>query len=76
MNVSPHAGKPAEDAILVNVPRLVTASYTDRPDPAVPAQRVHFGTVRVMRTDEERMIARCVPRAGPRMKRGAQETHE
>jgi phosphoglucomutase len=44
MNVSPHAGKPAEDAILVNVPRLVTAYYTDRPDPAVPAQRVHFGT--------------------------------
>ncbi|MGO9709166.1 MAG: phosphoglucomutase (alpha-D-glucose-1,6-bisphosphate-dependent) [Polyangiaceae bacterium] len=44
MKISPHAGKPAEDAILVNVPRLVTAYYTDRPDPAVPAQRVHFGT--------------------------------
>jgi len=44
MKISPRAGKPAEDAILVNVPRLVTAYYTDRPDPSVPAQRVHFGT--------------------------------
>ena len=30
--------------MLVNVPRLVTAYYTGRPDPAVPAQRVAFGT--------------------------------
>jgi phosphoglucomutase len=44
MKISPRAGKPAEDAIIVNVPRLVTAYYTDRPDPSVPAQRVHFGT--------------------------------
>jgi phosphoglucomutase len=28
----------------VNVPRLVTAYYTCRPDPAVRAQRVAFGT--------------------------------
>jgi phosphoglucomutase len=30
--------------MLVNVPRLVTAYYTGQPDPAVPAQRVQFGT--------------------------------
>jgi phosphoglucomutase len=28
----------------VNVPRLVTAYYVERPDPSVPAQRVSFGT--------------------------------
>jgi phosphoglucomutase len=44
MNISPLAGKPAPHAMLVNVPRLVTSYYTDRPDPAVPAQRVAFGT--------------------------------
>jgi phosphoglucomutase len=42
--VSPLAGKPADPSRLVNVPRLVTAYYTGRPDPAVPAQRVSFGT--------------------------------
>jgi phosphoglucomutase len=30
--------------MLLNVPRLITAYYTDAPDPAVPAQRVAFGT--------------------------------
>jgi phosphoglucomutase len=44
MPVSPLAGKPADPATLVNVPRLVTAYYTERPDPAVPAERVVFGT--------------------------------
>jgi phosphoglucomutase len=44
MNVSPLAGKPAEPSMLVNVPRLVTAYYAETPDPAVPAQRVAFGT--------------------------------
>jgi phosphoglucomutase len=44
MNVSPKAGKPADRADLVNVPKLVTAYYTERPDPTVPAQRVAFGT--------------------------------
>src|SRR6266481_5286539 len=42
--VSPLAGKPAAPAMLVDVPRLVTAYYTEKPDPAVPAQRVVFGT--------------------------------
>ena len=44
MNVSPLAGKPAEPALLVNVPRLVTAYYSETPDASVAAQRVNFGT--------------------------------
>jgi phosphoglucomutase len=44
MNVSPLAGRPADQASLVNVPDLVTAYYTEKPDPAIPAQRVVFGT--------------------------------
>jgi phosphoglucomutase len=44
MNVSPLAGKPAPRDILVNVPRLITAYYKEVPDPAVPSQRVAFGT--------------------------------
>ena len=44
MTVYPLAGKPADPSLLINVPRLVTAYYTKRPDPSVPAQRVVFGT--------------------------------
>jgi phosphoglucomutase len=44
MNVNPLAGKPADPASLVNVPDLVTAYYTEKPDPAIPAQRIVFGT--------------------------------
>ena len=44
MNVSPLAGKPATPAMLVDVPRLVTAFYTDVPDSSVRGQRVAFGT--------------------------------
>src|SRR5258706_3090241 len=44
MQVSPLAGKPADASILINVPRVVTAYYTGRPDPSVPGQRVVFGT--------------------------------
>ena len=43
-NVSPLAGKPVEPSMLVNVPRLVTAYFAGKPDPAVAAQRVAFGT--------------------------------
>jgi phosphoglucomutase len=42
--ISPLAGKPAPLSSLVDVSRLVTAYFTGRPDPAVPAQRVAFGT--------------------------------
>ncbi len=44
MKVNPLAGKPAEPALLVNIPKLITAYYTEVPDPHVPAQRVLFGT--------------------------------
>jgi len=44
MNVSPLAGKPADESILLNVPKLITAYYSEVPDPSVPAQRVAFGT--------------------------------
>jgi len=40
----PRAGQPADPSMLINVPRLITAYYTGKPDPAVPAQRVSFGT--------------------------------
>ncbi len=42
--ISPLAGKPAPPSLLVDVPRLLTAYYTEIPDPSVPAQRVAFGT--------------------------------
>ena len=42
--ISPLAGKPAPRSLLVDVPRLITAYYTVVPDPAVPSQRVAFGT--------------------------------
>ena len=42
--ISPLAGKPAPESILANVPRLVTDYYAFEPDPAVPEQRVAFGT--------------------------------
>jgi phosphoglucomutase len=44
MQISPLAGKPAEQNILINIPRLVTAYYTGKPDPSVTAEKVSFGT--------------------------------
>jgi phosphoglucomutase len=44
VKVSPLAGKPATPAMLLDVPRLVTAYYTDVPDFSVQEQRVAFGT--------------------------------
>ncbi len=38
------AGKPAPRELLTNIPRLVTAYYTLKPDPAARAQLVSFGT--------------------------------
>jgi len=40
----PRAGKPAEPQDLADIPRLVAAYYTGRPDPAEPGHRVAFGT--------------------------------
>jgi len=42
--VNPLAGHPAPAAALVDVPKLITAYYSERPDPAIAAQRVSFGT--------------------------------
>jgi phosphoglucomutase len=44
MTVSPLAGTLLPPALLVDVPRLITAYFTQAPDPANPAQRVAFGT--------------------------------
>jgi len=44
MAVHPRAGKLPEPAMLANIPRLVSAYYTARPDPSIPAERVSFGT--------------------------------
>ncbi len=42
--LSPLAGKPAPRSLLANIPRVVTAYFALVPDPAIPAQRVAFGT--------------------------------
>jgi phosphoglucomutase len=41
---NPRAGQPAALSDLVDVPHLVTAYYSEHPDPSVPEQRVSFGT--------------------------------
>ena len=38
------AGKPPPRSLLVNIPRLVSAYYTHKPDISDPSQRVGFGT--------------------------------
>jgi phosphoglucomutase len=38
------AGKPAPREMLVNIPRLITAYYSNQPDPRIAEQRVTFGT--------------------------------
>ena len=43
-HISPLAGKPAPAKSLVDVPRLISAYYTERPDMSVREQRVAFGT--------------------------------
>lgn len=44
MSISPMAGKRPEESLLINPSSLIEAYYTARPDPAVPSQRVSFGT--------------------------------
>lgn len=44
MKISPLAGKLATSAMLINVPQLITAYYSELPDFAIPEQRVAFGT--------------------------------
>ncbi len=42
--IDPLAGQQAPADRLVDVPRLVTAYYTEKPDPGIASQRVAFGT--------------------------------
>ncbi|HEX6756051.1 MAG TPA: phosphoglucomutase (alpha-D-glucose-1,6-bisphosphate-dependent) [Mycobacteriales bacterium] len=44
MPPSDRAGQPATPADLVDVPKLITAYYSEHPDVGVPEQRVAFGT--------------------------------
>jgi phosphoglucomutase len=44
MAVSPFAGQPPQPSDLVDVAKLVTAYFTETPDPLLPSQRVAFGT--------------------------------
>jgi len=44
MSLHPLAGRPAPKSILVNIPRLISAYYTQQPDPSEKSQLVAFGT--------------------------------
>ncbi|HTT89236.1 MAG TPA: phosphoglucomutase (alpha-D-glucose-1,6-bisphosphate-dependent) [Acidimicrobiales bacterium] len=41
---NPRAGQPAAPSDLVDIPRLITAYYSEHPDPSDPGQQVSFGT--------------------------------
>src|SRR5712691_798378 len=44
MSTHPRAGRPAQPSDLIDIGRLVTAYYTERPDPSQRSQHVAFGT--------------------------------
>jgi phosphoglucomutase len=44
MPLSELAGRPAPHSLLTNIPRLIAAYYTEKPDPAEVSHRVAFGT--------------------------------
>ena len=44
MSIHPNAGKPADPGQLADIPKLITAYFSGRPDPSEPTQRVAFGT--------------------------------
>ena len=44
MSIHKLAGEQAPREMLVDVPKLVAAYYTDHPDPGEPAQQISFGT--------------------------------
>jgi phosphoglucomutase len=44
MQVNPKAGKLADGSDLVDVPKLITAYFSEHPDPSIREQRVSFGT--------------------------------
>ena len=44
MNIHELAGKPVPRSMLANIPRLIAAYYTYKPEVSEPGQRVAFGT--------------------------------
>lgn len=44
MKIDPRAGKPAQQDILTDIPKLITAYYSNKPDVSIAAQKVSFGT--------------------------------
>ncbi|HSZ33327.1 MAG TPA: hypothetical protein VK772_08445, partial [Puia sp.] len=44
MIISPYAGKPAQPWMLVDIPKLISAYYSEIPDPFIDGQKVSFGT--------------------------------
>lgn len=44
MALHPLAGQPAPSSMRTNIPRLITAFFSEHPDPAEVSQRVSFGT--------------------------------
>src|SRR5579872_6489770 len=44
MAINPSAGQPAQPSNLVDIPRLISLYFANRPDPKIPEQRVTFGT--------------------------------
>ncbi len=44
MSKHPLAGQPVPDEMLINIPRLVSAYYSEQPNPESPDERVAFGT--------------------------------
>src|SRR4051812_38236352 len=44
MKVNSLAGKPAEPCMLIDIPKLITAYYSQTPDITIPEQKVIFGT--------------------------------
>ena len=49
MAVHPLAGKPVPESLLPNIPRLMTAYFTNKPDVSNPAHKVSFGDLRAPR---------------------------
>lgn len=44
MKVHPLAGKNPPPSMLVNIPKLITAYYSEKPEASIPEQQVSFGT--------------------------------
>lgn len=44
MKINARAGKLPDPSMLTNIPKLITAYYSEKPDPTIPEQRVSFGT--------------------------------